>query len=121
MKNDMERYLVHVYENMYGGMHGIERSFVTKNGTKKEFYEVGAEISRELMESYGIIDQFYDDAKSELEDDDAIEEYVEEMIEDNICVDIYPIRKENDSLSGEELQDILDSEGVNYFINEYCD
>jgi len=115
----MERYLVHAYEGCFGGMHGIEDWFISE-GTRQDAFQDGCDASHDLMENHGVISDFYDDARSEIDDEDGIEEYVAEAVDENVCVDLYLIRDDTGHTT-RELEFLLDDFGGEEFIEKYCE
>ena len=115
----MERYLVHAYEGWYGGMHGIEEWFISE-GTRQEAFQDGCDASYDLMENHEVISSFYDEARSETDDKDDIEDYVAEMVDENVAVDLYLIREDTGHTT-RELEFLLDDLGGEDFIQKYCE
>lgn len=112
-------FAIHAYENIYGGLHGMEERRVIECINEKEAEEYAIDLSRDVIQDY-TLKEIEDDAISygyerESEEFDA---YVEECIEDNIQYEIFPIRETTKSI--EELDSIYN----NYpddFIKTMCE
>jgi len=116
-------YVIHAFEEKYGGYHGIEDWTISK-GTEEEIIEEARELSLELMNSYDfIIDELEDDIEAftdENMNEDDIEELRYDIYNENVAYEIWKIKsniiKEYDIDTFEKwLYD--DPEG---FIEKYC-
>ena len=102
-------YLIHAYELIYCGLHGME-TYQTVEGewTYDELCDYGNELAGEVQESYEDIMSNYDD----IEDED---ERYEAMEADKICL-VY----ECDCESMDEADALIDEMGLDTFIEEHC-
>lgn len=118
----MKRYLLHAYENIYGGLHGIEDYTVVDipdDWDEDYVYEQYIpEMSEQVMYSFGdIIDSLADP-----EDYDSEEEFERDLsfaITENTGGYVAQVR-DNVEESTEELDEILCRLGAKLFCEKYC-
>lgn len=103
------KYVIHAYEQMYSGLHGIE-DYTFEEGDLKFIEETARELSFELMESYEfIVNDLHERAEfySGTDDDEEAEEFQESLdaaYEENVGYTIYLLE---DDLSDEEVLELL--------------
>ena len=95
------RYLLVVQEEKYQGLHGIEKCDII----------TGIIRTHSLAEDYAW-DLYYDYLDNEIQEED---------FEDSWYYETYSIKEDFKHLSIKELQEILDTEGKEIFIEEYCE
>lgn len=112
---------VYAYEGHYQGLHGVEDMCVMEvsdnlEKAKKEINEWGHEASHELIYSFGLEEQYFED----FEDYNNISE--EEWLDATCDCGwyAYKIRKDVD-LSEKELDKLCCQLGAELFIAEYCE
>lgn len=114
-------FAIHAYEQMYGGLHGVETYLITDAVSEKEAERIAVQESYEIMDSYNdIYESFEEAAESEgLEAySDEWGDYIAECQADNVGYEIYPITNiTNESI--EELEKKFYNE-TETFIKEYC-
>ena len=112
-----ELYAIHAFENMYEGLHGIESYSVIEAESLKEAEEYAFDCSCDVIEDY-IINEFYDDAEYEdIEDEEELQEYIDECIQEDIAYEVYKVKETTESL--EELDDKINRDPED-FIEKYC-
>lgn len=86
---------IHAYEGMYQTLHGIESFSIHEVDDIEEAYEIAAEESIEVMNSYtDVMDEFYENAKNmDIEEDsEEWDEYIGECICENLAYEVYVVR-----------------------------
>lgn len=114
-------YAIHAYENIYQGLHGIESFEVIEVDNKEEAESIAEEMSYEVMDDYGNIEEeFKADAEFNgyEEGTDEWYDFIEECRADDLAWDIYPITIETDK-DVEELTNEF-YQNSESFINKYC-
>ena len=123
-------YVIHAFENKYGGYHGIEDWTIESGRTEEKANEIARELSFGVMESYSfIIDELENDVESFIDEEmneDDIEQLRYDIYNDNIAYEIWKIRSDvydNFSKSDCCIDDFInelhqDPEG---FIEKYCE
>ena len=100
-------------------MHGFESYAIADFGDLKEAEMTGAEMSREVINDYGLIDDDMEEyINSEDYDEETSYEYEYELIEEDIAYDIYEVI-DTKGLSDEELESEFWNDKEN-FIKNYC-
>jgi len=116
-------YVIHAFEEKYGGYHGIE-DWAISTGTEEEAIEEARELSLDVMNFYSfIIDELENDVEAFTDEnmsEDDIEELRYDIYNENVAYEIWKIKsniiKEYDIDTLEKwLYD--DPEG---FIEKYC-
>lgn len=103
------RVFIYACEDTYQGLHGICDMRVVEVSSLEEANEYGMEMSGDVIESYGIIDESLDE-----------DEYEEAFMEARLWY-IYPINEEKaKDLSTEKLDKLASDWGEDLFIEEYC-
>ena len=87
------KYAIHACEGLYEGLHGIYTDFVVDVKSPAEAQEMAEAESLALMESYSfIMDSLYETVYEMYNDEELDEEtarmHVEELMEQNICVEM---------------------------------
>ena len=107
----MSIYLIHAFEDMYSGLHGIEDYALLETNSIKSVEAEGREMSLEVMESYSSIGeelyaQAYDQASAEGFDEDSMEfdGILEDCYNENIA---YEYWKLSDEHTYEEYENML--------------
>ena len=112
-----ELYAIHAFDDMYGGLHGIESYSVIEAESLKEAEEYAFECSCDIIEDY-VIHEFYNDAENEgIEDEEELQEYIDECIQEDIAYEVYKVKETTESL--EELDDKINQDPED-FIEKYC-
>lgn len=114
-------FAIHAYEQMYGGLHGMETYLITDAASEKEAERIAVQESYEIMDSYSDIYESFEDAaeSEELEPySDEWDDYISECRDDNVDYEIYTITNiTNESV--EELEEKFYNEPKT-FIKKYC-
>lgn len=111
----MSVYVIHGYEEIFGGMHGMEEWSMEELQNEKEAIETAIEMSRDVIESYSditdILDERAEDSlsydieegriNSEFQRERAFNNYYEDCVEEDIA---YTVVKLNPSHSLEEYE-----------------
>ena len=115
----MKKYAIYAYDNTYGGLHGYESYAIVDCGDQKEAEMTGAEMSREVINDFGLID---DEIEAYINSEDYDEEesydYEDELIEEDITYDIYEVI-DTKGLSNEDLESEFYNDKEE-FIKNYC-
>ena len=116
-------YVIHAFEEKYGGYHGIE-DWTISIGTEEEAIEEARELSLEIMNSYDfIIDELEDDIEAFTDEnmsEDDIEELRYDIYNENIAYEIWKIKP--DIIKGYDI-DTLEKwlyDNPEDFIEKYC-
>lgn len=117
-------FAVHIMEDQYQGLHGIERFFIWEANNERELYGDAHNESEDLILSFGFDDEIAQEVEwqyGEEEDfDENYDNYFSEILSERTYYEIYPL----DKLEIEE-KDILlytdefrnDKKG---FLEKYC-
>ena len=116
-------YVIHAFEEKYGGYHGIE-NWTISEGTEKEIIEEAKELSLDVMSSYNfIIDELENDIEAFTDEDmseDDIEELRYDIYNENIAYEIWKI--DSDIIKEYDI-DTLEkwlNDDPEDFIEKYC-
>lgn len=123
----MKKYIVHAYEQSYGGLHGIETWFAIE-GELLDVENRAAEESKELMLSYSFIEDdllekanFYSGYDSEDILDEVQKEewnfFLEDAIEENVAYSIWEVDIDNYDIA--QINKML-AEDAESFVSEFC-
>jgi hypothetical protein len=116
----MKKYAIYAYDNTYGGLHGYENHAIVDCKDQKEVEMTGAEMSREVINDFGLVD---DEMEAYINSEDYDEEdsygYEDELIEEDIAYDIYEV-VDTKGLSNEELESEFYNDKED-FIKNYCE
>lgn len=115
------RVAIHAYDQMYGGLHGIEDYGVITVDSIEEAEEYGLEMSYDVINSYSdIYKEFEDSAEAdEIErDSDEWNDYIDECIQEDIAYSIYLITEETDKSNEELTLEFYNDKEE--FIRTYC-
>ena len=109
---------IYAYEGHYQGLHGVENMCVMEvsdnlEKAKKEINEWGHEASYELIYSFGLEEEYFEDY-----DEVSEEEWLDATCDCGWYA--YKIRKDVD-LSKKELDKLCCQLGAELFIAEYCE
>lgn len=98
---NMSIYLIHAYEETYSGLHGMEDYDIVETDSLDTLRDYGHEMSLDVMESYGCIEEvLYQDAlewAEEMgyeEDDEEFSDYLDELHEDNVAYEYWKLNDE---------------------------
>jgi hypothetical protein len=128
----MKRYFIYASEGYYQGLHGINDFGIYLCRSFKEAEETGEELSRQLIQSYNLVEEDYmadelegidlDELFFEDRDEfDRLDELMYQLETENVMYDIFEIDEEKGSEFGNvELADKAYYMGVDKFIEEYC-
>lgn len=90
-------YVIHAFEEKYGGYHGIE-DWTISAGTEEEANEEARELSLDVMSSYNfIIDELENDIENFTDEDmseDDIEGLRYDIYNENIAYEIWKIKSD---------------------------
>lgn len=115
----MKKYAIYAFDNAYGGLHGYESYAIVDCKDQEEAELAGAEMSREVINDFGLIDDEMEAyVNSEDYDEEESYDYENELIEEDIAYQIYEII-DTKGISDE----ILEIEFYNdkeEFIKNYC-
>lgn len=123
----MKKYIVHAYEQSYGGLHGIETWFAIE-GELLDVENRAAEESKELMLSYSFIEDdllekanFYSGYDSEDILDEVQKEewnfFLEDAIEENVAYSIWEVDIDNYDIA--QINKML-TEDAESFVSKFC-
>lgn len=108
------RVFVYACEDMYHGLHGIEDMRVVEVSSVEEADEYGLEMSRDVIESYDTLKDYY------FEDEDDEEAY-EDAVSEALEWYVYPIDEEKaKDISTGKLNRLACELGHKLFVDEYC-
>ena len=90
------KYAIHAYEALYDGLYGVYTDFVVDVKSPVEAQEMAKAESLALMESYSsIMNSLYETVYKMYNDEELDEEaarmYVKELMDQNICFEMYRI------------------------------
>ena len=115
----MNIYMIHAMENLYHGSHGMEDICILEAVNKNGLDSLGKEMSREVMESYGDIEEtLLENAREEADfdgiDEDSVEfeNILEEQYEENVEYYIYQLSNEFTVEQYESMLKIAGAEGL---------
>lgn len=98
--------LIYAYDAFYGGLHGMNDYRVIDDAEASFADEIGVELSCDVINSYGYLEE---------------EIYEEDNLEELIAFEVYRIKPSlADNKTIEDIEEIINKEGVNIFIDEYC-
>ncbi len=86
----MGYYAIYAYENMYGGLHGINDYAVVKADSYEMAEKMATELSSDVIDSY-IDDEEIREAAGINEDDDFFTEELDDFYAEEIAYDIYTL------------------------------
>jgi len=120
----MARYALYIYEDIYGGLHGINDVLVFE-GTEKEACKEAYNRGWELLTSYGFLE---DDLEEQVQDeitDDMTFQDVDELRSQIFAEDIeYEVVEIDESKAAQyttrQLDAILCDFGFKEFCNKFC-
>lgn len=96
---------IYATEGQYQGLHGIYSQEVTEVRDRAEADEIGHDMAYDLIESYGLEDEYEDD---------------EDGIESELYWSVHLIADEYADRSVEELDEICAYEDYKTFTEKYC-
>lgn len=84
-------YAVKIYEQIYGGMHGIQIEEVVDADCLEDVEIYCQETSVELQQDYNILEKMdvYDQAREETDNEDDYEQYLDDWLNENAAYEIY--------------------------------
>lgn len=86
----MGYYAIYAYENMYGGLHGINDYAVVKADSYEMAEKMAAELSSDVIDSY-IDDEEIREATGIDEDDEFFTDELDDFYAEEIAYDIYTL------------------------------
>jgi hypothetical protein len=90
-------FAVHIMEDQYQGLHGIERFFIWEADNEEELYDDAYRESEDLIISFGLEDEIAQEVEwqfGEEEDfDENYDDYFSEMLAERTYYVIYPLDK----------------------------
>ena len=99
--------IIEAYEQMYGGLHGIEDIEIMKVKDISEAMEIGRQMSYDLIQSYGLEEIYLRYEDLEDMDDYEFSECLDEIVEENLGYNAYRIimsESEEEKLSDKDLR-----------------
>ena len=109
----MKKYLVKVYENTYGGLHGTVDTFVNEYNNEQEVINDAINASIELMDSYSfIIEDIEEQAKECSTTEEEYDKYFENAVLENVAYEYYELNTdipcaELDKMAYENFDEVL--------------
>ena len=112
-------YAIEAMEQQYGGYHGMVSHDVVDCSSFEEAEEYGRTYSLEVIEDYGLIEEFENDAADEgfEPETEEFDNYVSERINEDITFNIFKVRETD--LSVRELNNLFNDDPEE-FIKNYC-
>lgn len=116
------KYLINAYENLYGGLHGMNDIYVGEFYDKAAAEEAAENSSREVIESYGSIYEDLEESAREFAEDEgaSFEEVFEEVIEEDICYEVILLNDKARNHSAYDLDQELFDIGYDEFVKKYA-
>lgn len=118
-------YVIHAFEEKYGGYHGIEDWTIENCDNEEEAVSIARENSLEVINSYSLVyDELEDDIETFTDEnmsEDDIEELRSDIYNENIAYNIWKI--DSDIIKEYDI-DILEkwlNDDPEDFIEKYCD
>ena len=124
------KYVIHAYEQSYGGLHGIENWRVVESNCYSDVEQEAIDMSIGVMESYDFIQEeltskacFYCecdlcDVENGYIDEGVFDSAFEDAIYENVAYEIWEV-KENSEFSVLEINHML-ADDPNSFVEKYC-
>ena len=114
-------YVIHAFENQYSGLHGREDLCVMESDNLEDAILLAREMSEGVMYEWNY-DGYEDDGIAEglEEGSDELEDYCMERMREDNAFSIYKVI-DTKGLSCDELDEKLNKEGIESFIEEHCD
>lgn len=119
------KYVIHAYEQSYGGLHGIETCLAVEADDYSDVVDMACEASREVMSSYSFIEEtlreqacFYCGMDEYDEEDEELERAYEDAVEENIDYSIWQVNEDCPYSLSEIDQMIADD--LDGFVEEFC-
>lgn len=109
-------YAIHAFENVFGGLHGVEDYAVVEVQDEKEVYNIATEMSYQVIDGFeGMImeaEGWEEDAINEglEENTDEFWDYIAELRSEDIAYSIYKLKETNESLEALNEQLLSDPE-----------
>lgn len=115
------KYLINAYENLYGGLHGMNDIYVGDFYNKAAAKEAAECSSRDVIEFYGSIYEDLEESAREFAEDEgtSFEEVFEEVIEEDICYEVILLNDEAQTKSAFDLDEELADIGYDEFLEKY--
>ena len=112
--------LIHAYEQMYQGLHGMETYNIGVYKDIEDAAEDARDCSFEVMESYN---QIMNDLEEMAEENETS---IDEEMEDNVGYDIYRIKDEfimsdSEMVSACIIMEAMEDMDMDEFIDYYCE
>lgn len=108
----MKKYAIQAFESMYQGLHGIVDYAVVDSNDFNEVCDYGSEMSRNLIESYGM------EPEPDENEDDWTDEVYDEVWAEMIEFSVWEI-PDNKGKENYELEELFYND-PDEFISEYC-
>lgn len=117
----MARYALYIYEDIYGGLHGINDTLVFE-GTEKEACEEAYNRGLELLTSYGSLeDELEEQVQEEITDDMTFQD-IDELRSQIFAEDIvYEVAEIDESKAAQYTTRQLDSTLYNFGFEDFCE
>ncbi len=117
-------YVIHAYDQMYAGYHGIEHWCIEECDNDKEAIEIATELSLDIIQSYSIIyeeiDQNIEECITDDMSEDEIEEFYNDAYNEDIDYNIWVIKEDIvKDYDIESLENMLYRDPED-FIEKYC-
>lgn len=115
---------IYAYDNWYGGLHGMYDYTFYEADNEKQAEETAIDLSCDVIGSYyDITEQLEEEADFYSDDRDSDEwsrAYDEAVLQDT-AYEIYALKDEVKDKNWDELEKLINNEGVRGFIDKYCE
>ena len=119
------KYVIHAYEQSYGGLHGIDTTLVIETDNYLDAIDEACCASRGVMSSYAFIEEnlreqacFYCGVEEYDEENEDLERAYEDAVEESIAYSIWVVKEECPYTVREIDQMIADD--LEGFVEEFC-
>ena len=115
---------IYAYENFYGGLHGMNDYGFFKIDKEKEAEEIALDLSCGVIEGYEDIERQLEEEADFYSDDRESDEWYtayDDAVMQDTAYEIYALKDEIKEKSECELFELVAQEGVEGFIEKYCE
>lgn len=116
------RVFIMAYENIYGGLHGMNTFRVLDVNSLEEADEVGSEMSYDIIQSYGsIMESLEDEIDPDIEENsEEWEEELDNLINEDKAWEVYVIDENKAHDVSNEVLEMTYYGIIEDFVKEYC-
>ena len=116
------RVFIMAYENIYGGLHGMNTFRVLDVDSFEEADEVGSEMSYDIIQSYGsIMESLEDEIDPDIEENsEEWEEELDNLINEDKAWEVYVIDENKAHDVSNEVLEMTYYGIIEDFVKEYC-